>query len=100
MRCEIQVLIFSFKNKKNGCLDIEIQALTKDGYFRKDLSFCILILTNIRKAGCSAGRLEISVFVIQVFVFDYKRISKRRMFENLGFLKSKFSYLTMEKTDV
>ena len=27
----------SDKNKKNGFLDIEIQALTKDGYFRKDL---------------------------------------------------------------
>ena len=52
----------SGKNKKNEFLDSEIQALTKDGYFRKDLSFCILILTNIRKAGCSAGRLEISDF--------------------------------------
>ena len=31
-------------------------------YFRKDLSFCVLILKNIRKAGCSAGRLEISDF--------------------------------------
>ena len=37
----------SGKNEKNGCLDIENQALTKDDYFRKDLSFCILILTNI-----------------------------------------------------
>ena len=64
MGCKIQVPVFSFrvKNEKNGFLDIEIQALTKDGYFRKDLSFCILIITNIRKAGCSAGRLEISGF--------------------------------------
>ena len=64
MRCKIQAPIFSFwvKVKKNGFLDIEIQALTKDGYFQKDLSFCILIITNIRKAGCSAGRLEISDF--------------------------------------
>ena len=53
----------------NRFLDIEIQALTKDGYFRKDLSFCVLILTKKkekkkkkRKAGCSAGRLEISYF--------------------------------------
>ena len=64
MRYKIQVPVFSFrvKIKKNGFLDIEIQALTKDGYVRKDLSFCILIITNIRKAGCSAGRLEISDF--------------------------------------
>ena len=35
--------------------------------------------------------------MIQVFVFYYKQISKRRMFENLGFLKSKFSYFTIGK---
>ena len=52
----------SGENKKNGCLDIENQAPTKDGYFRKDLSFCNRILTNIRKAGCSSGCLEISDF--------------------------------------
>ena len=62
MRCKIQVPVCSFRVKKKGFLDNEIQALTKDGYFRKDLSFCILILTNIRIAGCSAGRLEISDF--------------------------------------
>ena len=33
--------------------------------------------------------------IIQVFIFDYGQISKRRTFENLGFLKLKFSYLTM-----
>ena len=31
----------SVKNKKNGCLGTEIQAPTKGGYFRRDLTFCI-----------------------------------------------------------
>ena len=35
--------------------------------------------------------------MIQVFIFDYKRILKRRMSENLEFLKSKLSYLTIDK---
>ena len=100
MRCEIQVLVFSFwvKIKKNGCLDIEIQALTKHGYFRKDLSFCILISTNIRRAGCCAGCLEISDFCdlnFRICLNEYWL--KRQMFENLGFLKSEFWYLTTGK---
>ena len=33
--------------------------------------------------------------MIQVFVFDYRPISKRWVFGNHGFLKSKFSYLTI-----
>ena len=32
---------------------------------------------------------------IQVFVFGHRQISKRWMFGNLRFLKSKFSYLTV-----
>ena len=51
-----KVPVFSFRVKIKRT-DIEIQALTKDGYFRKDLSFCILILTNITSVqycgGCS-----------------------------------------------
>ena len=31
----------SVKNIKNGRLGVEIQAPTKDGYFRRDLNFCI-----------------------------------------------------------
>ena len=33
---------------------------------------------------------------IQVFVFDYRRISKTQIFENLWFLKSKFSIFTIK----
>ena len=41
--------------------------------------------------------------MIKVFVFDYRPILKRQMFENLTLLKSKFSYLTIgkyQKSDV
>ena len=31
----------SVKSEKNRCLGIEIQAPIKDGYFRRDLSFCV-----------------------------------------------------------
>ena len=35
--------------------------------------------------------------LILMFIFSYRQISKRRMFVNLGFLKSKFSCLTIGK---
>ena len=35
--------------------------------------------------------------LILMFIFGYRQISKRRMFVNLGLLKSKFSYLTIGK---
>ena len=40
-KCEIQDFVFGFrlKIKKNGCLGTEIQASTKDGYFRRFLIF-------------------------------------------------------------
>ena len=35
--------------------------------------------------------------LILMFIFGYRQISKRRMFVDLGFLKSKFSYSTTGK---
>ena len=43
--------------------------------------FSYLTIGKYRKDRC----LKISDFSIQVFVFSYKQILKRRMFENLGF---------------
>ena len=71
----------------NGCLDIENQALTKDGYFRKDLSFCIFKNSNEYQKSWMFRWMfrNLGFFVTQVFMFDYRPISKRRMFANLRF---------------
>ena len=50
----------------------------------------IWLQANIEKTNVCKSR----IFEIQVFVFDYGQISTRRMFENLRFQTSNFSYLT------
>ena len=65
----------SGKNKKNGFLDIEIQALTKDGYFWKDLDkFLYFNINEYQKS----------------WMF-------RWTFRNYGFLWSNFSYLNISE---
>ena len=49
------------------------------GFLKSKFSY--LTIGEYRKGGC----LKPLILNTQVFIFDYGRISKRRMFENLGF---------------
>ena len=85
---------FSSKNKENGCLNTEIQRPQersgvyggKNGYGNGYSCFsspCIFGASCFHER--FIVRMALSIFEIQVFVFDYRQISKTRTFENLDY---------------